>query len=314
TADYLWNPKQYEPYSSFESAIKLLHPDTYTSLSRVLPMLWANVINNNIDSADYKNLANKVITSANSGNLDIKACEELRTKLAELTADTELIKQDENKNFVQEITPWLNKFKSYSLMFDKLLNTAEEADSNKAQKLYDEYLQLKSEANENTAVVSRKVIAPVFNAVQRYIVSKNGYTPEITIKTNLKTHENYNLENAVDGDRLTFFWGYNEEANSTYNEKINILTGDYVEVDLGRPKSVTEIEILADDNWRTNYLHNAILQYSVDGKTFTNIGGSFTEPEIKLTELNITARYIRYTSTMQQDQWLILREFTVKTA
>ena len=93
---------------------------------------------------------------------------------------------------------------------------------------------------------------------------------------------------------------------------------DYFGVDLGVVKTITDISIIqANSDTHHDYFHKAVLEYSEDGKTFTQLGEQYNDTyRIELDGLNIQARYVRLrlveTGTASKpDYWTHVREFTV---
>ena len=93
---------------------------------------------------------------------------------------------------------------------------------------------------------------------------------------------------------------------------------DYFGVDLGVVKTVTDITIVqANSDTHHDYFHKAVLEYSEDGKTFTQLGGQYNDTyRIELDGLNIRARYVRLRlaevgTASKPDYWTHVREFTV---
>lgn len=93
---------------------------------------------------------------------------------------------------------------------------------------------------------------------------------------------------------------------------------DYFGVDLGNVRTVTDICIVQGKNdTHHDYFHKAVLEYSIDGKTFTQLGQQYNDTyRIELDGLDIQARYVRLrlveTGTASKpDYWTLVREFTV---
>ena len=93
---------------------------------------------------------------------------------------------------------------------------------------------------------------------------------------------------------------------------------DYFGVDLGVVKTVTDISIVqANSDTHHDYFHKAVLEYSEDGKTFTQLGERYNDTyRIALDGLNIRARYVRLRlvepgTASKPDYWTHVREFTV---
>ncbi len=93
---------------------------------------------------------------------------------------------------------------------------------------------------------------------------------------------------------------------------------DYFGVDLGVVRPVTDITIV-QGNTDTDHdiFHKAVLEYSTDGKSFTQIGEQYNDTyHIELENLDIQARYIRLRlvetgTATKPDYWTHVREFTV---
>ena len=93
---------------------------------------------------------------------------------------------------------------------------------------------------------------------------------------------------------------------------------DYFGVDLGNVRTVTDITIVqGNTDSDHDIFHKAVLEYSTDGKTFTQLGEQYNDAyRIELDGLDIQARYVRLrlveTGTASKpDYWTHVREFTV---
>ena len=116
-----------------------------------------------------------------------------------------------------------------------------------------------------------------------------------------------NAEKMFDGDLNTYAqWNVIQQLD------------DYFGVDLGVVKTVTDISIVqANSDTHHDYFHKAVLEYSVDGKNFTQLGERYNDTyRIELDGLNIQARYVRLRlaevgTATKPDYWTHVREFTV---
>ncbi len=116
-----------------------------------------------------------------------------------------------------------------------------------------------------------------------------------------------NAQKMFDGDLNTYAqWNVVQQLN------------DYFGVDLGVVKTVTDISIIqANSDTHHDYFHKAVLEYSEDGETFTQLGEQYNDTyRIELDGLDIRARYVRLrlveTGTESKpDYWTHVREFTV---
>ena len=97
-------------------------------------------------------------------------------------------------------------------------------------------------------------------------------------------------------------------------------TGDFFGLDLGRVVPVRDVEVLQGQvDGHHDIFHKARLEYSEDGKTWKtlvdNSAGS-TDCHIKVENLDIKARYVRYYLVesgygTKPDYWTFVREFTI---
>ena len=157
---------------------------------------------------------------------------------------------------------------------------------------------------ENTSVVSPDVIAPLLASARARINSVTGgaETAEKSLSTDLQTYQSYVLSNASDGDETTFFWSAGAPAKNSF-----------VTLDLGSVADITSVRLLmADAAHADDYIHSGVLEYSTDGVSFTHLC-DVTGRDVSVNE-NVSARYLRVRSTGTQQNWVIIREFSVKTA
>jgi len=76
------------------------------------------------------------------------------------------------------------------------------------------------------------------------------------------------------------------------------------------PRPVTGVHVvMAKSSSPNDYLHSAVLEYSVDGATWSSLG-SFGQASIQATT-NVIARYVRLRSTAAQTYWVVVDEFAV---
>src|SRR5699024_11866202 len=94
--------------------------------------------------------------------------------------------------------------------------------------------------------------------------------------------------------------------------------GDWYGLDLGKAVEVNNIRILQgrDDEDHDIY-QKGILEYSMDGEVWKEIGDERSGYLVEAKDLNIEARYVRYRLTHagvpggKPDVWTAVREFTV---
>ena len=121
--------------------------------------------------------------------------------------------------------------------------------------------------------------------------------------TTLGTYQHYATANMIDGDDQTYYWS--DEAAKA---------GDAVGVDLGDTFNVQKIEVLmGSSDSPDDYIHDGVLEYSVDGDNWVKITEGHGQPEIRIDTEDIQARYIRFRATADQTKWVQVREFRVQS-
>jgi hyaluronoglucosaminidase len=316
-ADYIWNPKSYKAASSYDAALKAFHPETADALKKVCSILSGNIINNYTDSTEYKRLLDKLYSiSANEEKVK-ETANELTELFEGLLQAVEAIRSKEiNNNFLDEISPWLNKTKEYADKSLLLLEALQNSSGNReaSYKAFLEYLKLSEEQNDNKAVVSASVITPAFNKITELLTSlytadavSTSFTPSYTwanaviTSSDIPTYRDYTIQKATDNDENTYFWWNGASVKDSF-----------VMLDLGEVTNIKNIILKAAAGGnKDDYFHSGQIQYSQDGENWTDIGGIQTQPVVLLDNLDIKARYIRYTCMEDQIYWLCLSEFLV---
>lgn len=314
-ADYVWNPKSYKAASSYDAALKALHPETAGSLKKVCSILSANTINSYTDSTEYKRLFDKLNAMSATDEERIKeTAGELTTLFEGLRQAVDEIRSKElNKNFLDEIAPWLDKTKDYADKMLLLLEALQKSfdDREASYNAYIKYIELTKKADDNPAVVSAYVITPAFYDMEKMFctadAASTSFTPTYTSEnvvisaSSIPVYRDYTIDKAVDNDENTYFWW----NGASYQ-------GSFVLLDLGEVKDVWNIILKSGAGGnKDDYFHSGQMQYSEDGENWKNIGEIQTEPDVLLDNLNIRARYIRYTCMEDQTYWLCLSEFHV---
>lgn len=314
-ADYVWNPKSYKAASSYDAALKALHPETADALKKICGVLSGNIINSYTDSTEYKRLFDKL--SASSDTRIKETAGELIELFEALSRSVDEVRAKEpNRNFLDELSPWLDKTKAYadrSLLLLKALQKFFD-DREESYKAYLEYKKLSEALSDNQAVVSANVITPAFADMEKQLASlyardavTASFTPSYTwadaeiSSSNIPVYQNYTIEKAVDNDENTYFWWNGASVK-----------GSYVMLDLGKVTDVRNIVLKASAGGnKDDYFHAGQMQYSSDGVNWMNIGGIQTEPVVIMDNLNFQARYVRYVCMENQIYWLCLSEFHV---
>ena len=234
----------------------------------------------------------------------------------------------QNGDLVAELEPWLKSLQGVTTAAQAALNSilalenGSDADAwsafaaaSKAMGEWDAYLTCDDPSVTNKALSGSKRLQPFASTMIAHVESTltPRFDPNYTGKNlyavlgGQKQTMDTNAEKMFDGDENTYAqWNVIQQL------------GDYFGVDLGVVKTVTDISIVqGNTDTHHDYFHKAVLEYSVDGKTFTQLGERYNDVHrIELDGLNIQARYVRLRleevgTATKPDYWTHVREFTV---
>ena len=274
----------------------------------------------------------EAVTAAISSGDPVKDLEDTQVLLEEfaniLSAIEEFRSNCANTDLVSELEPWLKSLEGVTAAAQGALNSVialENGDeaaawtwfatASKALQTWDDYLTCDDTSITNKALAGSKRLQPFAAELVSYVEST--LTP--LFDTNYSGQSLYaviggekrslddNAQKMFDGDLTTYAqWTVDQQQN------------DYIGVDLGIVKTVTDIRIVqANSDTHHDYFHKAVLEYSADGKTFTQLGEQYDDTYyIELDDLNIQARYVRLRlvetgTSSKSDYWTYIREFTV---
>jgi hyaluronoglucosaminidase len=121
-------------------------------------------------------------------------------------------------------------------------------------------------------------------------------------ETSMRTYADDRPDHFLDGDRGTHF-----ASDVAPN------AGDYVQVDLRTERPIGEVAVLmAYENAPNDYLKSGVLEYSVDGSTWSELARGDSAEVRATAPVGATARYVRYRATSDNaPYWLAVREFDV---
>ena len=234
----------------------------------------------------------------------------------------------QNADLVAELEPWLKSLQGVTTAAQAALNSilalenGSDADAwssfaaaSKAMQEWDAYLTCDDPSVTNKALSGSKRLQPFASTMITHVESTLTplFDPNYTGKNlyavlgGQKKTMDANAEKMFDGDENTYAqWNVIQQL------------GDYFGVDLGVVKTVTDISIVqGNSDTHHDYFHKAVLEYSVDGKSFTQLGERYNDVHrIELDGLNIQARYVRLRleevgTATKPDYWTHVREFTV---
>ena len=233
-----------------------------------------------------------------------------------------------NADLIAELEPWLKSLEGVTAAGQAALksiialeeeNMADAwthfAAAGKALGTWDDYLTCDDPSVTNKALAGSKRLQPFAAELVGYVektltplfdANYSGFDLYAVLGGQKQTMDD-NARKMFDGDENTYAqWNVIQQLD------------DYFGVDLGVVKPVTDISIVqANSDTHHDYFHKAVLEYSEDGRTWTQLGDRFNDTyRIELDGLDIQARYVRLRlaevgTATKPDYWTHVREFTV---
>ena len=294
-ADYLWNPSAYDPEASVAAAVKLVEPKCSDGLYALMDLTRTSAINGGRTSLSIRG----AIDAYNKG--EDGAAEKLLETFVKMREDLDQLNDLCRKELKSEIKLWLNKALLYTDAAVAFLKFELSDDDAKRAEYALQFIAAYEDTESNNKKVSPDVLVPFLaNAKTKINALIGGKAASgTTASASFNTYDVYYPSYAVDGDTSTFFWS----AGSPQN-------GNTFTLDLGKVTNVSSVRLMMGvDEHADDYLRSAVIEYSEDGKTFTEL----CKTSGRLTEKtkDFSARYVRLRCTAPQEYWLIIPEFTV---
>lgn len=318
-SEYLWNAKAYRPVTSYPAAIKKLFPEVSESVHYFFEKTFAAGVNNNTDSVIFKKLISDFNAELDKNIKNGDAADKLRSEFEKLKSVIVDIKDNcKNKNFVDEITPWLNKADltaDMALIYLDVLNAKDEAEYWEYCRLF---FDLKQKFESNPVNFSERTLAPFvmvsaldglrtlrpesLELKQNVVLTKfTDIEGQPTVSSPLHWYDKYNISNILDDKDDTFYWS-NAAADKGY----------WIMLDLGKPQHVFNIRLKGGVSPSgSDFIQKGQMQYSNDGIEWFDIGEVQTKRNVTILELDINCRYIRYVALEDQVYWVSVSEFAV---
>ena len=260
---------------------------------------------------------------------DLEYTGELLTEFSHIRHAVQTFRKNcKNTDLVSELEPWLKSLESITIAAQAAVNSIialENGDNAEAWTYFtaasnglqnwDANLTCDDPSVTNKALSGSKRLQPF--AVQMVAYVEKTLTPQFdpnysgfdlyAVLGGQKKTMDDNARKMFDGDEGTYAqWNVIQQKD------------DYFGVDLGVVKTVTDISIVqANSDTHHDYFHKAVLEYSEDGKNWTQLGDRYNDTyRIELDGLNIQARYVRLRlaevgTATKPDYWTHVREFTV---
>ncbi|WP_329372654.1 beta-N-acetylglucosaminidase domain-containing protein [Streptomyces sp. NBC_00669] len=308
-ADYLWNAGAYDPQTSWNASLSELaggDPRTAAALRAFADLNYTSALTGG--QAPELSAAIKQFWTAWPTD-PAKAARTLSPRLAAVAAAPAYLRAHlphSEQGFLTDAAPWLDSTADWgtaTLTALDMLQRQQAGDAAHAWADRQALPALVAAASAHGVLVGDTVVDTfVTDAENRYDAALGVVHTRSTATTSLGTYNGNSPANYTDGDPDTFFWS--DAAPSV---------GDYVGVDLGSARPISTVDILmgkassADD-----YIHQGTLEYSSDGTTWKSLGDFSDTAEVKAeAPAGTTARYVRLRNTAAQDNWVVVREFTV---
>ncbi|TWP34100.1 beta-N-acetylglucosaminidase domain-containing protein [Leekyejoonella antrihumi] len=306
-ADYAWNGADYNPQKSFQASLTQLAGPSGSA--RTALAAFADLEHySDIDPVQAPVLAGKLKqfwsewesgTGSAARTLDsyLTVIQNIPTTL---TADMN------DPEFVSEAQPWLDAAGHWgSAARDALQMLVAERDGNGAAAIraraqaQAQVTQAKSAKVEMGDGVIDTFVSSALAENSRWLGLTGNH---VSATTSMPTYQSDVPANMVDGNASTFFWSSRTPA-----------AGDYVGVDLGATQPISTVTISGGDAASPDdYIHNATLEYSSDGTTWTTVQSYTDTADITATlPAGTTARYVRLVATASDANWVKIHEFTV---
>lgn len=337
-ASLFWNSTDYQDkvQTIWQDSFRYLQPEVqdeyYLIASNIANCPGSSRVPNGFLESEYlKTALDSILKKVNAGNL-LKNDEEVYYLINEFEAIIEAVKgfkeKCENQDLIRELNPWLNSLNDIAISGKAVLNSILAIQDNqideawqqfsvagKKLQTWDGYSTIEGEVNK--AKAGSKRIQPFVYKLVTY--AKNNLTPLFdsnnidfipsfySVLGGIRQVDNDQSEKIFDGDQSTFGqWNIVQKVN------------DYYGIDMGKVIPIENITIIQGKNDNDHdYFHKAVLEYSINGVDFTQLGEQYDDTiKIEKDSLDIKARYIRLrlveTGTANKpDYWTHIREFSV---
>ncbi|MBO4362946.1 MAG: beta-N-acetylglucosaminidase domain-containing protein [Clostridia bacterium] len=299
-ADYLWNPAGYDAEESLKTAAKKLVPECPEGLLTLSDLCRGTLATGSKSSTEFTKAVKKYDYK------DAASAETFRATLEGMKANLALLREKAPFPLVSEIKKWIEKAETginCALELIAFDTSAAGAEKFEHAAMFVYYYE---QAAKNTVSVSKDSLFPLLTGAKNRVNSVLGENAAdvesaVSASTTLNTYENFNPENAIDGDASTYFWSAGAPAvDSTFT------------VDLGSVVKVSGVTLKTGEASHTgDYMHSGVIEYSTDGNKYTKLCDVKKREVSDSTEF--CARYVRLRCTKAQDNWLIITEFDIST-
>ncbi|MEV0375844.1 beta-N-acetylglucosaminidase domain-containing protein [Streptomyces sp. NPDC050636] len=309
-ADYAWNDKAYDARASWGAAIEeLAGGDTLTA--RALRAFADANYSSSLNPQQAPELAAAIAQFGRDGDarrLDaaLRTLQEAPAVLRDRLAD---------RGFVEDSEPWLDATHAWGKAARtalRLIEAVKAGDDARAWQLRQRLPELVKSAKSYVYVDLKGKKIPVLVAdgvldtfVEGAVSAHDaalGVTGRPKASTDLAVHQDNAVSRMTDGDDATYFW-------SAAAPK----AGSSVGLDLHAERALGTVTLaMGKSGSPDDYLQHGVLEYSSDNKHWTRLAAFDGKAEVTAEPPSgAKARYVRARATQAQDNWLVVREFTV---
>lgn len=306
--DYNWNPKAYNSEDSWMRAIKNFGPNVVDSLYTFADSARSSILSSQ-ESTSLKPFTDEFWSNISKGDENAlkKTASALIKEFEKVQkAPSDLRSNLQNKGFLTETDKYLTKLEALGtsgIAAVNMMTALANKDTESAWKYRIELGKAYNQAKAISLVIGSKVIVPfIEKALNEY--DKTINTGKVKTFSTIGTYSDYTLDKMGDGNNNTWYW-----ADRNPN------TGDYFGIDLGKPTDIYTIHILmGKDTKATDYMRNAVVEYSLDNVNWTALTGQQSVPDITLNNISVKAQYVRLRCAQGYGPyWIQVREFSVGT-
>ncbi|NOV03944.1 beta-N-acetylhexosaminidase [Paenibacillus sp. LMG 31457] len=304
-ADYLWNPQAYDPDSSWLLSIKRLGGPAAEALKTFAENHYSSPLNAK-ESLTLSPLIDNLWTAFTGSGTITETVNQLISEFTKLQQTPAILRSTlGHANFIAETAYYLNKDELYGkagveaaqMLLSQKRNNKQQAAAHRTA-----LNTLKTQISAIKQVKANQVFEDFFARAIRENDNWLGVVPATPFPiTTMGTYQTNTPDKMLDGNLNTYFW-----SNS------NPAVGDVLGVDLNEVRKVTNVQVfMGKSGSLSDYIHHGILEYSVDGSTWTKLATLEEQSEINVPVDNQKARFVRIRVTDTQNFWVIVREFKV---
>ncbi|MFK9092077.1 beta-N-acetylglucosaminidase domain-containing protein [Bacillus salipaludis] len=287
-ADYMWNPRAYDPADSLERSLKEFGGTAYEPLKTFVDSSYSSNLNGSEPvSEKLKPLIEQFWAAYDAKNVQPTADALLSEFLKIKNTSAQLRGMMGNKNFLDEVDPYLKKLELYGSAGEEAVKMALAEQANDAQAAAEQRALLKNSLKEIGNIPQNLSLGVLSAFFDRAINGVN--LAEGKIATASSSEVDWLTQDlAVDGNDNTR-WA------SLYTDN------QWLMVDLGQVYSINKVIL----SWEAAYGKQYKIQVSKDGSQWTDVytelnsNGGINEIEFPSTE----ARYVKMQGIKRATSW-----------